>query len=88
MGGPPVRYGADVAVSAAERQAALNELRHHARRGRLAADDVEARGAAVLAAQVRADLAAVLADLPDRSGRPRRHPMPRPVGWHRILGRR
>ena len=88
MGGPPVRYGADLQVSAAERRATLAELRHHARRGRLAGDALEVRCEAVLSARVRADLAAVLADLPDPSGGPRRHPMPHPVGWHRILGHR
>jgi hypothetical protein len=77
-----------VQVSAAERRAALTELRHHARRGRIAGEDLERRCEAVLSAQVRADLAALLADLPDPSGRPRRHPMPRPVGWHRLLGHR
>jgi hypothetical protein len=86
--GPPVRYGADVQVSAGERRAALAELRGHARQGRLAGDELERRCEAVVDARVRADLAAVLADLPDPSGRPRRHPMPRRVGWHRLLARR
>jgi hypothetical protein len=88
VNGPPVRYGSDVQVSAAERRAALAELQAHVRRGRLAAGEIEPRCAAVLAARVRGDIAAVLADLPEPSGRPRRHPMPRPVGWHRIFVRR
>lgn len=88
MGGPPIRYGADVQVGAAERRAALAELRQHARRGRLGPDQVEERCGAVLAARIRADLAAILADLPEPSGRPRRHPMPRRVGWHRLFVRR
>jgi hypothetical protein len=88
VGGPPVRYGAEVAVSAAERRATLAELRIHARKGRIVGADLEERFEAVVVARVRADLAAVLADLPDPSGRPRRHPMPRRVGWHRIWPRR
>ncbi|HET6665116.1 MAG TPA: DUF1707 domain-containing protein [Acidimicrobiales bacterium] len=88
MGGPPVRYGPGVQVSAAERRAAMAELRVHVRKGRVAGDDIGARFEAVVAARVRADLAAVLADLPEPSGRPRRHPMPRRVGWHRFWPRR
>lgn len=88
MHGPPVRYGAEVAVSAAERRAALAELRAHARRGRLDPSEVEDRCERVLAARVRAEVAAVLADLPTPSGRPRRHPMPRWVSWHRLRTRR
>ena len=88
MGGPPVRYGPDVQVSAAERRAALAELRVHVRRGRVIGEQIEVRYQRVIEAQVRADIAAVLVDLPEPSGRPRRHPMPRRIGWHRIWVRR
>ena len=88
MGGPPVRYGPQVQVSARERRAALAELRFHVRLGRLPADEIDSRCELVLAARVRADIAAVLADLPEPSGRPRRHPMPRRVGWHRLRSHR
>jgi hypothetical protein len=77
-----------VQVSARERRAALAELRFHVRQGRLPADEVERRCELVMAAEVRADIAAVLADLPEPSGRPRRHPMPRRIGWHRLRPRR
>jgi hypothetical protein len=77
-----------VQVSARERRAALAELRFHVRRGRLPAEEIDRRCELVLLAVVRADVAAVLADLPEPSGRPRRHPMPRRIGWHRLRPRR
>ena len=51
-------------ASDSEREAAAAELRGHAAAGRIDVDELETRIGAVLAARTRAEVAAVLADLP------------------------
>ena len=74
---------AELRVSDAERDAALEALREHAAAGRLTVEELEQRVQAALRAISRGDLARLFADLP--ADRPRRRRRPRPhvprQGW-------
>ena len=59
-----------VRASDVEREAAAEALRVHAAAGRLDVEELDARTGAVLRARTRADIAAVLEDLPAVAPRP------------------
>jgi hypothetical protein len=61
----------DLRASDAERERTVDALRAHAAAGRLDAEELEERLAGALGAARRADLAALLADLPAPQERPR-----------------
>lgn len=66
----------ELRVSDAEREAAVTLLREHGAAGRLDVAELEQRVAGAYAAKTRADLGALLRDLPDAqlpAPRPRRH---------------
>ncbi len=56
----------DKRASDREREEVVSDLRVHAGEGRLSVDELDARIAAALAAPTRAELAALVADLPRR----------------------
>ncbi|HEV3000050.1 MAG TPA: DUF1707 domain-containing protein [Solirubrobacteraceae bacterium] len=61
------RFAADdKRASDTERDQAISDLRAHAAEGRLSVEELDERLAAALAAKTRADLAALLDDLPRR----------------------
>jgi hypothetical protein len=65
--GALVRFSADdKRASDREREEVVSDLRVHAGDGRLSVDELDARIAAALAAPTRAELAALVADLPRR----------------------
>jgi hypothetical protein len=72
----PVVARDDVRASDAERDRAVEALRAHAQAGRLSADELEQRVGTALSATTRADLVALLDDLPNAPA-PRRSAAPR-----------
>ena len=68
--GPVVPEPHDLRASDAERERTVEALRAHSAEGRLSADELEERLGRALAAATRADLVAVLADLPPRAAAP------------------
>ncbi|MBO0886294.1 MAG: DUF1707 and DUF2154 domain-containing protein [Acidimicrobiales bacterium] len=68
-------------VSDSDRDDAVAELRRHLGEGRLDADELSERVEGALAARTRADLEAVLADLPSASPPAPDGPRPHATGW-------
>ena len=67
----------DLRTSDAERESVVEALREHAAAGRLDADELEERLGAAYAAQLRADLVPLVADLPVAAPAPAPAPAPR-----------
>jgi hypothetical protein len=67
----------DMRTSDAERESVVDVLREHAAAGRLDADELEERLGAAYAAQLRADLVPLVADLPVAAPEPAPAPRPR-----------
>jgi len=68
--GPVVPEPHDLRASDAERERTVDALRAHSTAGRLEAEELEERLGLALAARSRADLAALVEDLPDPPRRP------------------
>ncbi|HLI37927.1 MAG TPA: DUF1707 domain-containing protein [Streptosporangiaceae bacterium] len=78
--------GFNVRVGDAEREAAAGQLREHYADGRLTLEELNERLDAAFAAKTRADLDAVLHDLP-HVARPQPDPVPGPrAGWEHDTG--
>jgi len=69
-GEPVVPEPRDLRASDAERERTVDALRGHAAAGRLDADELEERLGRALSARSRADLAALLADVPETRATP------------------
>lgn len=67
-------------VADADRELVADRLRRAAGEGRLAPEELEERLEAAFAARTRADLAPLVADLPDEPPRPSPRPSSRPCG--------
>jgi Domain of unknown function (DUF1707) len=78
-GSPLVPHPHDVRASDAERESLVDTLREHAAAGRIDADELERRIERAYAAQLRADLVPLVADLPSAEPRPVRPPRSLPA---------
>jgi Domain of unknown function (DUF1707) len=76
----------DLRASDADREAAVESLRHHALAGRLTVEELDERVEKAYTAKMLSELAALLADLPRLAVRPRRPAAP-PSRRPRVPGR-
>jgi Domain of unknown function (DUF1707) len=72
----------DIRVGDAEREAVANELREHYAQGRLTMEDFQRRLDAAFAAKTRADLDALIKDLPHTMPPGRPLPASGSAAWH------